>query len=135
MQIVQDKKRVIENLFEEVWNKRNLDKISEVFSPSPIVHSPIGEYKTWPEMLQAVDNWISAFPDISVRILNMIEESDLVTSHWEMKATHQSDLNGIPATGKPVKCQGVSIYRFQDGKVVEYWAFLDAWMLKKQLSK
>ena len=35
--------------------------------------------------------------------------------------THSGDGLGIPASGKSVRSQGISIARIQDGKIVEGW--------------
>jgi len=34
-------KKIIENYMEEVWNKKNLSIIQEVFADSAIIHSPL----------------------------------------------------------------------------------------------
>jgi predicted ester cyclase len=43
--------------------------------------------------------------------------------HWTNKATHGSKpFLGIPPTGRAVAFTGVSIFRLQDGKVVDGYA-------------
>lgn len=117
----------------EVWNKKNLDVIQEVFSDTAVIHSPLGQFKTAKQMSETVSQWITSIPDMQVELLNTVEENGLVVSHWKAKGTHQNDLNGIQAHGKPVEYQGVSMYRLENGKVVEYWAYADTWSLEQQM--
>ena len=40
---------------------------------------------------------------------------------------------GIPATGKSVTIQEITIYRLRDGKIAERWIFVDNLSLLQQL--
>lgn len=126
-------KKIIEDYMEEVWNKKNLSVIDEVFDESALIHSPLGQLKTSAEMLETVKEWINAIPDIKVELLHTLEENGIVVSHWKATGTHKSDLNGRQASGNPVSYHGVTMYRLENGKVKEYWAYLDSWSLEKQM--
>ena len=126
-------KNIIENYMREVWNKKNFAMIKEVFSDTAIIHSPLGQFKSPEEMSETVNKWVTAIPDIHIELLNTLEDNGIVVSHWKAKGTHMKDLNGIKAKGNPVEYQGVSMYRLENGKVVEYWAFLDSWTLEQQM--
>jgi len=126
-------KKLIEEYMEEVWNKKNLKVIDNLFAENAIVHSPLGTFKTPKEMAETVQQWLEAIPDIHVSLLNTVEENGLVVSHWQAKGTHQKMLNGIEARGNPVSYQGTTLHRFENGKVVEYWAYLDSWSLMAQM--
>lgn len=62
----------------------------------------------------------AAFPDIKAEIQQQIVDGDRVATHWIFSGTHQGTFYGIPATGKPVRFQNVSIARVKDGRVVAY---------------
>jgi predicted ester cyclase len=72
-------------------------------------------------------------PDIHVTIEDMIAEGDRLACRWECSGTHQVDFFGIPATGKKATWTGVTIYRFDSGKIVEAWWAEDALGMLQQL--
>jgi predicted ester cyclase len=127
-------KKIIIDYMNEVWNKKNLSVIDKVFSGSAIIHSPLGEFSNPLEMQTIVEKWTKAIPDMRVTLLNIVEENGLVIAHWMSKGTHQKELNGIPPKGNPLEYQGISMYRMDKGKVIEYWAFIDSWAIIKQMS-
>jgi steroid delta-isomerase-like uncharacterized protein len=75
----------------------------------------------------------AAFPDLHHTILDLVAEGDLVAVRWTMKGTHRGPFSGMPATGKPVAFNAISIYRFRDGKIAELWAQVDRLGLLQQL--
>ncbi|MCH9626994.1 MAG: hypothetical protein S4CHLAM2_06280 [Chlamydiales bacterium] len=126
-------KSLIEKYMLEVWNKKNLAMIANVFSESTRIHSPLGQFKSREEMTETIQKWILAIPDLNVTLLHTLEDNDIVVSHWRATGTHQKALNGIEAQGKPITYQGMSMYRLENEKVIEYWAYLDSWTLEKQM--
>jgi len=126
-------KNIIETYMHQVWNEKNLDVINDVFSETAIIHSPLGNFKTPQAMRDIVQKWVTAIPDIQVTFLNTVEENGLVVSLWSAKGTHQKELNGMQGTGKPLDYQGVTLYRLENGKIVEYWAYVDSLTLENQM--
>lgn len=126
-------KEIIKKYMDEVWNKKNLSVINEVFSEDAKIHSPLGNFITPVQMKETVQKWLTAIPDIQVDLLHTLEDDGVVVSHWKARGTHQQELNGREPHNQPVEYQGVTMYRLQDGKVVEYWAYLDSWSLDIQI--
>jgi len=44
---------------------------------------------------------------------------------WSLKATHEKDLAGFPATHKKFETQGVEIFHFEGYKIREAWTITD----------
>jgi len=65
------------------------------------------------------------FPDQQVEIKHQIAEGDIVVTHWTTRGTNTGDLPGLPATGKNVTLDGVSINKFSEGKIVGEWVYYD----------
>lgn len=40
---------------------------------------------------------------------------------WVNRGTHKGEFMGVPATGKEVEIQGITIYRIAAGTIVEMW--------------
>jgi predicted ester cyclase len=75
----------------------------------------------------------TAFPDMHYTVEDLIAEGDKVVCRWTVRATHQGEFMGVPATGKVVTWTGISITRFAGGKDVEDWESFDMLGLMQQL--
>ena len=69
--------------------------------------------RLWPSVKEA-------FPDFRAEIQQQLIQGNLVASHWVFSGTHQGNLFGVPATGKSVRFQNLSIAKVIDEKVVQY---------------
>ncbi len=118
-------KELISDYMEKIWNQKKIEEILQFFSPGAKIHSPLGDYQNASDMTEIVSKWLNAITEMKVTQLNMIQEGDLVVSHWEAKGTFKEDINDIKATQKPVSYQGITQFRIKDGKITEYWAFVD----------
>lgn len=59
---------------------------------------------------------------------------DAVIVHWTMTSTHTGELFGLPATGNPVRLDGMDILRYERGQIVEHWHIEQLLTLMSQLS-
>ena len=75
----------------------------------------------------------SAFPDVRMTVRDVIVDGDRAAWRWTFSGTHQGEFAGIPATGRPIEYDGVSIERIRDGKIVERWDFPDLLTALRQL--
>jgi predicted ester cyclase len=59
-------------------------------------------------------------PDLTIELRKQVVEGDQVASFWILRGTHRGPLFGIPASGRAVEFQNLSIAKVEDGKVVQY---------------
>jgi predicted ester cyclase len=50
-----------------------------------------------------------------------------------LTASLQQELMGIPATGQPIRVEGMNFYRVKDGRVTDVWTQFDGVGLMEQL--
>lgn len=67
----------------------------------------------------------NAFPDLRVRIDNVIGEHEKLAFCSWIQGTHRGDFLGIAATGRTVTSAGVSLLRFSGGRCIERWTQAD----------
>ena len=73
-------------------------------------------------------------PDINITVEDMIAEGDQAVSRYTIRGTHQGETEDFgPPTGKPVELKGITIHRFEDGKIVEEWESYDNLSVLQQL--
>lgn len=75
----------------------------------------------------------AAFPHYEMIAEDLLAEGDKVAVRFTMRAAHQGDFIGIPATGRQVNVPGIIIYRITDDKIVEHWIQFDTMTMMQQL--
>ena len=78
--------------------------------------------------------FVTAFPDSVIEIEDCIAEGHTVVTRWSLRGTHQSEFQGIPATGQAVQFNGIEFNRVRDGKLVEHASQFDLAGLMRQLN-
>jgi steroid delta-isomerase-like uncharacterized protein len=127
-------KQAIAAYTQEVWNQHRVDAIDNYYAPDYSHHdvsrpdiTTLAGYKAWASALQG------GIPDIVVAVDDLIADGDMAVKRWTASGIQSGELAGIPATGKPVRFSGVSIYKFRDGRIVESWYVYDLFGLLQQL--
>jgi len=129
-----ENKAVIDR-FNVALNEGNLDVIDAIFAPDFVGHSPLspepirgpGGYKAFLATMGA------AMPDLHYPSWTLIAEGDLVVIHMSAEGTFTNELMGIPPNGKKVLLWMINIWRFADGKIVEWWHSMDTLGFMQQL--
>ncbi|MBU1823172.1 MAG: ester cyclase [Bacteroidetes bacterium] len=80
-----------------------------------------------------MDMLYSAFPDLDLKVVDVVAEDDKVVVRFAAPGTHKGDFAGIPATGRTATWKGLVMYHVVDGKIKEAWANWDDWGLIEQL--
>jgi steroid delta-isomerase-like uncharacterized protein len=130
-----DIKAVVRRLYEEVWNKRRLEVLNQVISPSHALNDPhlVGS-AVGPEAYKRVfTQYLAAFPDLRFSVEDMISEKDKVVVSWTISGTHKREFRGIPATNKKVSFEGITINYVAEGKIMDSQVSMDYFGLMQQL--
>jgi predicted ester cyclase len=112
-------KAVVERVYEEVFNQKNLGFFAEAFDPNAVVH----DLDYGADGLDAA-LFLAGFPDLQVTVDLWLAEGDRVMTLVTFSGTHQGEFMGVAPTGKPMTISLVDIFRFQDGKIVELWHYV-----------
>jgi steroid delta-isomerase-like uncharacterized protein len=122
-------------LIQEVFGAGNYDLVDELVAPGAVGHDPaLPAPVAGPEALkEAARGYRSAFPDLSFTIDQTVAEGDCVAMRWTSRGTHRGELFGIAATGREATVTGLTIDRWQNGKIVESWTNWDTLGLLQQL--
>lgn len=127
-------KAIMHRIIDEAWNEGNLGVIDEILGDPYINHDPqMKGINSAVEVKGSINMYRSAFPDLRVEINDLIAEGDKVAMRFTITGTQGGDLQNIPATGKPINLTGISISRFEDGKLVELWRNWDTIGMLQQL--
>lgn len=121
-------------VIEELWNQGNLAVADELYAPEYVDHNAPPGTPAGPEGVKlGVQMTRAAFPDLHITAEHVIVEGDMTATHWRATGTHMGEFRGIPATGRQISIDGITVDRTVDGKTVEAWGRGDDLGLMMQL--
>lgn len=131
-------KTLVLRYYQELFERRRLAVIDEIFASGYINHQRIDSHRTddvkGPEGLKKLANeFFSAFPDHHTSVDDIIAEGDKVVTRWTTRGTHTGHLFGLAPTNRQVTISGITIDRIVDEKIVETWTEWDLAGLLQQL--
>ncbi|MGA7292914.1 MAG: ester cyclase [Terriglobales bacterium] len=116
-------KAIARTFFEEVLSPGKLEMYSDFHTADFVAHGTERDF-TLAEDLATAREERKAMPDLQFAVNHMVAEGDLVVVHWTAWGTNTQPGMGLPATGKPIRISGMTLFRFKAGKISEEW---NAW--------
>lgn len=117
------KSELIRSVWEEV-NAVGADALKRVLAESYVRHGSDRDYSR-AEWIALMAERHEAFPDNRTSIDQVVADGDTVAYMWKSVGVHLGTYMGVPATGKTVQVQGITIARFENGLICEEWASWD----------
>ncbi len=128
-------KQIVLRWKDEIWNKRNMNIIDELYASDYIGHiafSP-GPIRGREAFKQLIAGTLAAFDDIQLTSQFLIAEGDMVAAYDTIRLKHTGVFQEIPPTGKEATFTSTDIHRIVDGKIVEQWTEGNTLSLLRQL--
>jgi steroid delta-isomerase-like uncharacterized protein len=111
---------------EEAFNRGNLSVIDELSTEDFVGHDAMTGDQDKEGGKQAISGYRDAFPDLHVTIDDIFAAGDKVVYRWTAQGTFENEIMGLQPTGEkgdPVR--GITIDRFEGGKIAEGWTQWD----------
>lgn len=130
----EENKRLVLRWKDEIWNKRNMNIIDELYAPGYVGHivGTSGPVRGREALKQLIAPYFAAF-DIHIKSEFLIAEDDMVAVYDTFRFRHTGVFQGISPTGKEATLTSTDIYRIVDGKIVEQWTEANMLSLMQQL--
>jgi steroid delta-isomerase-like uncharacterized protein len=120
--------------FEHAFRAADQATIDELADPGLADHNPApGHEPTLAGFKQKVAGFKAVFPDLVEDLQDIVASGDTVATRWVVAGSQQQDFMGIPASGQPIRVEGMNFYRLKDGRVTDVWTQFDAVALMQQL--
>ncbi len=121
-----DNKELARRIYEEVLNRRDVDRLDDLAVEDYVEHDPLPGQGTGLQGLK--DRFtilIEAFePQFTIE--DVVADGDKVVVRWTNSGTHVADFPGLGApTGRSFSIAGIDIYRVRDGQLAEHWHVID----------
>ena len=132
----EENKAKVRRLFEEGFSQGNTDVVDEVLNPNFVCYDPnseSGEVRGAETIKNEIEYFRNAVPDLTYTIEDQMAEGDKVVTRYRVSGTHQGEFFSVPATGQRITMPGISIDRFEGGKMVEEWPAYDLLGVMRQI--
>ena len=111
---VEDNKRTVRRLFDEVWNERRLEPIEELYARTVVI-----DYRPYSPLQEGHDavrgmverSWAS-FPDYHEELLGLVAEDNRVAVHLLITGTQHGAWGPVPPTGRHLEFEEMLFLTF-----------------------
>ncbi|NJW51549.1 ester cyclase [Salinimicrobium oceani] len=131
---VEQNLKMYKTTWDKVINKGQIDQINATNFDENIVMISQPENVVGIQNFKAYyQNFLTGFSNIEFRVIDAFGQGDQLVKHWRFKGKHTGDFFGIPATGKVVDVEGVTLVKMKNGKIVQEHDFMDSMIFMQQL--
>ncbi len=125
-------------MYEQVWdnivNKGQIELINDKnFDPNVVQINNTGNLVGIADFKAYYQNFITGFSEIKFTVKDVFGQGNKIVKHWNFTGKHTGDFFGIPATGKSVDVEGVTLVKMKDGRIAQEQDFMDNGVLMQQL--
>jgi len=118
--------KMYSHVWDEIINKGKLDMFNDSnFTKDVVMHASPSDVVGIDSARAYYANYLIGFSNISFTIKDVFGQGDKLVKHWNFTGTHTGVFFGIPATGKKVSIDGVTLVRMSNGKIAEERDFFD----------
>lgn len=132
-----ENKKLILDHYESFVNRQEAAAVREQLAADFLDHEmPPGTPPGAEAILQYRAMLHAAFPDLRVKIEDIVADGDRVAVRARWTGTHRGVLPimPVPVTNRAFDFTGMVFWRIREGKIVERWATIDRLGLQQQLT-
>lgn len=111
------------NLVFPLWNDKSLEVIDIFFAPCVDIRTTFLSGMGPHILKRSAKNTFEIFPDLSVKIDEVIKKENKYIYKWRAKGSHEGFLMGIPPTGRIIHFSGVVFAEMEEELVTLYHSF------------
>lgn len=129
----EDLKRIVRRYYDEVFARRDIAALDELFTPDFVGHSAtVGTYGL-ADMRRDIGREYETMPEDEVIIEDQVAEGDRVVTRLSYRWKHDRSVFGEEPSGRWLTMEAVQIDRLEDGRIAERWEIKDQWSVTTQL--
>ncbi|CAM1342289.1 ester cyclase [Tenacibaculum aestuarii] len=134
-----NKESFLREFMEEVWNKKNFQKINQYIHNEYTIH--LDQDDPWEGKTLSHSEFknrmiigsFQPFPDMRFEITSAIEEENCVAVTWVLTGTNLGKIGEHPPTKKAINTKGITIYHFKNNLISGHTQVFDKKTVMKQL--
>ena len=120
--------------FFEGANARDWNAVAALHTDDHVYHDPQGP-KPAPGgagMAEHLGFYVAAL-DGRWEVHDVVDSGEFVTTRWTGHGVHANDMIGVPASGREIHVDALSLMRIEDGKIAEHWCVWDTAGMLQQI--
>jgi predicted ester cyclase len=129
---------IVKRFFEEVLINHKLDVLEKIASENILIHPTAMPCEASYYGIMGTSNWLNlqwkSFPDLTITNYFVIAKNDIVVVRWTAKGTSKGKFLILKPSGKTVEYTGISMYRLEDGKIIEIWETRNTFAIMRQIN-
>ena len=87
-----------------------------------------------PKLRRAFERFLTAFPDWTQSVVQLVAEDDVVVVRFRCEGTHRGEWDGLPPTGRRMRVDEVYFFTVAEGRIARLWGLEDTWTRRRQLA-
>ena len=107
----------------------NTEALDDVLAEDYIDHTPMGDFKGRDSVKVNIVRMRTIFKDVNMKIIKEMADEEY-GFFWMQFSGKRLDTTGIPSI--PFDMTALQIVKFNDGKAVEHWEYVDRMQLTKR---
>ncbi len=121
-------KPMVRKIYEEVYNKGNLDLLEDLIDPAYIRYQPpmkkIEGLKAYRKFVTAVRE---AYTNFNIRMDEILVDGNKTVVRLTLSGKHTGKTPTLlaPPTGRDISMLGCAVATWENGKIVEEWVYND----------
>ncbi len=116
--------RAVLDKMDQLFTAQDVDGYAEIYHAEAVRHTPEGVTKGLPAIQEAARQFFSQVEEPQGKNLDYICDGDKMAVRWEGSGT---------SMGKKVSVTGITIYHFEDGKIIEEWEEINGLEMMMQM--
>lgn len=138
MSLGEDRKDMLTRFIRDVWSEGHVAATEKDVAARYTIHHDPGDPWEGRELdLAGYKDRVAisraAFPDQRFDIQELFADGNAVVMTWLWAGTHKGDIPGFPATGKPIRMSGATVYYFEGNRLTGHWQITDRLGVYQQL--
>ena len=126
--------KMYSSTWDEIINTGNLDLINDTnFTDDVTLVTSSENVVGIEDFKDYYSNFVTGFSDVKFTIVDVFGQGDKLVKHWSFSGINSGEFFGMPATGKSVNVDGVTLVKMKDGKIAQEQDFMDNMVFLQQL--
>jgi steroid delta-isomerase-like uncharacterized protein len=126
--------KMYEQLWDDIVNKGQIDLINAKHFDTNVTIALEPENVVGVDAFKAYyQNFLTGFSDIKFTVIHVFGQDNNIVKHWRFEGNHTGAFFGIPASGRSVDIEGVTIAKMKNGKISREQDFMDNAVFFSQL--
>ena len=128
-------KAIVRRIYKEYLDELDPAAADELLADDVVLHAvrAFGEGSGRENIKEGFSAFLSSFAERHTDVEDLIAEGDRIVARHTHYLKHVNEVYGIAPTGKQLSVWGIDIFRFENGKIVEWWIIDDNLGMMEQL--